>query len=90
MAVVAIAGILTCAYVWLFPPTKSVPGTNAVFLHSFYASVVVGGYVFPHNSPIFWVILTLILAIPLAIFGGMIAVIARAVKVFKKRRISNL
>jgi hypothetical protein len=90
MAVVAIAGIVAGAYVWLFPPPPSVPGTNVIVRHSFYASVEVGGYVFPHTSPIFWVILALILAIPLAIFAGIVAVIAWAVKGFKKRSISNL
>jgi hypothetical protein len=89
MAVVAIAGIVSDAYVYIFPLEPPGPSTEVIVFHSFTASVEVAGHVFPHTSPAFWIILILTLAALLALFVGTIAAIVWTVKAWKRRGISN-
>jgi hypothetical protein len=81
MVIVAAAGLVAGAYVWLLPPA---PSTSVTRVYSL--TVEVGGYAFPHTSPAFWIVLALALAVPMALVIGMIAAIVWAVKAFRRRR----
>ena len=78
MAVVAVAGWIAGGYVWLRPPE---PGA----LHDSYATIMIAGHVIPHTSPVFWIIVSLALAVFLGLCTGVIALIVRTVSAIGRR-----
>lgn len=78
MAVVAVAGWIAGGYVWLRPP-------EPLHWHDFHATITIAGHVIPHTSPVFWIIVSLALAMFLGLCTGVIALVVRTVSAIGRR-----
>ena len=80
MATIGMAAPMAAAWVWLFPTSPTPP--DVVLRHDFWVTLNIAGYEIPHTSPIFWVIVGILLAALLGIFAGCIRTIVRATRAF--------
>jgi hypothetical protein len=78
MAVVAIAGCISGGYVWLRP-------TEPSDVHYHDATTTIAGHVIPDTSPVFWIIVSLTLAVFLGLCAGVIAFVVRTVSAIGRR-----
>lgn len=77
MALVAVSGLIAWGYVTLRP-------SDDIVLHDYYF-LVVYGHEFPDTSPVFWVIVVLILAAPWILIAGCVTMAVKATKAVRGR-----
>jgi uncharacterized membrane protein YedE/YeeE len=87
MATIGMAALMAAGWVWLFtpPPTPS----DVVLRSDFWVTLNIAGYEIPHTSPIFWLIVGILLAALLGIFAGCIRALVWATRAFGHARSRN-
>jgi hypothetical protein len=87
MATIGMAALMAAGWVWLFPPSPT--PSDVVLRSDFWVTLNIAGYEIPHTSPIFWVIVGILLAALLGIFAWCIRALVRATRAFGHARSRN-